>query len=128
MKRWIAPATLAVVAALALVLSPARPSRAGNDAALRARVDTASKAFAIAKPSFASGRVTAENVCTWSLRWYQAEKALGSNKAAASDHLARVQAIETDVKAQFASGMASAFDTATVAYFRADAEALAASP
>src|SRR4051812_45030390 len=95
MRRWIASASLVALAVIALVLSPARPSHAGNDAALRARADAASKAYALAKPSFAAGRITTETVCAWSLRWYQAEKALG-NKAAAADHLSRMQVIEAD--------------------------------
>src|SRR5262249_4297702 len=105
----------------------ARPSRAKDDAALKARADTASKAFVLAKGTVATGRATAETVCAWSLRWYQAEKALGNGKAAA-DHLARLQTIEGEVKAQYNAGIASSLDAATVAYYRADAEALVASP
>src|SRR5262249_37324872 len=127
MKRWVASASLGALVALALVLSGEQPSHAGNDAALRARAAAASKAFALANPGFAAGMTTAEAVCAWSLRWYQAEKALGNGKAA-SEHLSRMQAIEGEVTAKSKAGAASALDAATAAYFRADAEVLAASP
>jgi hypothetical protein len=124
MRRWIASALLG---ALALVLVRERPSLARDDAALRARADAASKAFVLAKPSLAVGVTTTEVVCAWSLRWYQAEKALG-NPRAASDHLSRMQALEGEVAARLKMGAASGLEAATVAYHRADAEVLAASP
>ena len=127
MRRWLASASFGALVTLALVLSGESPSHAANDAALRARADAASKAFALAKPGFATGTTTTDVVCAWSLRWYQAEKTLENAKAAA-DHLSRMQTIEGEVTAKFKAGLASALDAATAAYYRADAEALAASP
>jgi hypothetical protein len=124
MNKWIAPAALAVFLLPAVLLIVPGASHAGGNLA-RARADTAQRAFGLAQTSLGAGKVQVDVACAWSLRWAQAEKAAG-NAGALADHVTRLQALEAEVTKQYKAGMAGGLDVATVAYYRADAEALAA--
>jgi hypothetical protein len=124
MRKWTISAAVGALLLIVAVLAAPRTSRAGGNLA-KARADAASKAFTIAKSGLSVGVTTTEVTCAWSLRLYQAEKAVGTSSAAA-EHLARMQALESEVAARVKTGSAGALDQATATYYRADAEALAA--
>jgi hypothetical protein len=124
MRKWTVSVVVSALLLVIAVLVAPRTSRAGGNLA-KARADAASKAFTLAKSGLSVGATTTDVACAWSLRWYQAEKAAGTS-AAAAEHLARMQALESEVVARVKTGAAGALDQATATYYCADAEALAA--
>ncbi len=96
----------------------------------QARVDAAADVFGRVEKAWQGGTDTLDEVCTWSARWYQAQRdqpLKGAALAAAADaHLARVQAIETLVTQRVQAGVETDADSKIVAYYRAEAELWAA--
>ena len=123
---------LALVLALAVAAPPHRAAHAADAKAktvaklAQARLDAASTAYAAVKVQLQSGRATPEAAYQWSVRWFQAQRDLPlKGKAlatAASDHLARMQDLETAVTQQVQAGSATTADAYAAAYYRAEAE------
>jgi len=110
-----------VVLALCLGLA----ARAGADAStatlVKARSDAAARAFAAAESRYKSGAGDIEGVYRWSVRWFESQRE-GAGKAAAQDHLRRMQALESAAKARAAAGVAPADEPVAAEYFRAEAQ------
>ena len=116
-----------VVALMVPQVALAKPKIA---ALAQARVDAAAKAYETIDLQWRAGRGTVDAVGTWSVRWVQAARDQPHTRkamAAVLDaHLARMQAMQTEVTRQVAAGQASASDATIAAYYEAEAELWAA--
>ena len=90
--------------------------------AMKAKVDSASKAHALAETQLKSGMGSVEAVYLWSRRWADAQRATGV-ASASTDHVKRMQSLEAVVKTRVAAGPLGAIDGYAAAYYVAEAEA-----
>ena len=89
--------------------------------AATSKATAAKAAFNAVETDFRGGLATCEDVYVWSRRWLDAERS--SNASAAKDHLARMKALETRVKASFNAGTSKNTDVLRCAFYVAEAEA-----
>jgi hypothetical protein len=115
----------ALVVAGGLVAQRAHSS--ATAAQQKARLDAAKQGFTLAKSSYSAGVQTAEVYCAWSRRLYDADLASGSSTAAA-DYVTRARTVETEIQTRVQQGGSSRLDALTAAYYRSEAEILAAGP
>ena len=114
-----------VLALWVTLAAPSGESRAAPTAAELAkdRVAAAEKAFRSAAAAHGVGRITAEAVYAWSLRWLEAalDAAPRAAKQALADHQKRMMDLEAVVQKMFATGTASGIDADGAAYYRIEA-------
>jgi len=96
-------------------------------ALLKARLEVARKGYAEARQLYKqAGRASADQVCTWSYRWLQAQRAISSKKdnqiAALEAHRERLQDLQQRVKTMYQSGLVSLLEVTTVEFHRLEAE------
>lgn len=107
---------------LALVPASSAPGNAARDLS-RARIDAAKAAFDAFKAAHAAGTGALDPVYLFSLRWLAAELEGGAAKSKAhAEHLARMAALASAVKAREQSGLAPRTDALAAAYYRVEAE------
>jgi hypothetical protein len=115
-------ANFVVMAVLALALpTPAEPPP--SDAKLKQeRVDLATQGYTAASAALKAGTGTADRIPVWSKRMLDAKREAGGDEAVALfEHLERMKALETAVKAQVESGMASKSALLEASYERVEA-------
>jgi hypothetical protein len=122
MKRSI-PRVLGVLAAfgLAAVLSTSLRAASGS-ARDQARETAASAAFSGFEAQYKVGKTTADAVYLWSVRWLESEKKTKTALSAAQSHLTRMRSLQTAVKANVATGLATSAEEKAAAYYVAEAE------
>jgi hypothetical protein len=119
---------LRIVIALGLVMVAARTASAKQPLAKleRARLSAAKAAHAAAQASWLGGRGSPEAVYRWSVRWLDAERDTARAKrariAAASAHLARMNALRAAGLRRIGSGMLSAGERSALDYYVAEAK------
>jgi hypothetical protein len=88
----------------------------------RERLVAAQKVYTVGMTKLAAGAATAEVVCTWSVRWLDAELAAGTPaKQAFAEHLARMEKVEAAMTKASAAGVVSSMDADIATYFRLEA-------
>jgi hypothetical protein len=97
----------------------------------QARIDAATKTFALVEIQYQSGASSADAVYLWSTRWLHAQLEVGtaSKKGrhdAAADHLARMKKLATSIGKSVAAGIGSKTDGEAAKYYVAEAELWAA--
>jgi hypothetical protein len=123
-RRTLLPALLAMctlLAAMSLAQAYTPPTASTTTPAMKAKVDSATKAHALAEAMLTSGMGTAETVYLWSRRWAEAARATGIATAGA-DHLKRMKTLEALVKTKVTAGLAAKIDEHAAAYYVAEAE------
>ncbi len=114
-----------ILVMLAAVTPAFADASAATATLVKARTDSAAKAYAAAEARYKAGAGDIENVYRWSVRWLESQRDSAA-KPAAQDHLKRMQALETAAKARASSGMATADEATAAEYFRAEAQVWAA--
>ncbi len=118
------PKTIVILSLL--LAADARAGAPTSAKAAQARVDAAAAAYAAAETGWKNGTVSLDALCTWSERWYLAQRdqpLKGKALADAADaDLKRMQDLEAEVQARYKAGTLGTPDVATVTYFRAEAE------
>jgi hypothetical protein len=104
---------------LVLIASPALADTAVSPL-VKARTDTAARAYAMVEARYKSGTADIESVYRWSVRWLDAQRD-AAPKPAAQDHLKRMQTLEAAAKARVSSGIAPADEAVAAEYFKAEA-------
>jgi hypothetical protein len=110
-------------AAIALVVLTAVAAAAPDPKVLaRERANAAQKVYTTYVSKLAAGASTAEAVCTWSVRWLDAELAAGTTaKTALEEHHARMEKLEKAMTKAAAAGTAPASEGDVASYFRLEA-------
>ena len=114
--------------ATAFVLALATPAVAGPSQAdlVKARTDAAAAVYTSGLTQWKAGRMTVEQVATWSVRWLTALREAplkgAKLKPALAEHLARMKDLEKSVSDAIAAGVAAEHERDVVAYYVAEAE------
>ena len=118
MTRWL------LVCWLPLAACSLATARAGAEPHAE-RIGAAQAAYEGVSARHAAGMATLDEVCQWSVRWHRAQHEAG-DLAAGPAHLARMEALSTQVAAGVAAGTAPAQDQLTMRYYVAEAKVWAA--
>ena len=117
MQLRIATVALALVALTAVAAGAPDPKVLARD-----RASAAQKVYAGNLSRMAAGVVTAEIVCTWSVRLLDAELAAGTPaKQAFTEHLERMEKVEKAVTSRVTAGTAPSTDADIATYYRIEA-------
>lgn len=121
LARPLALAASLLLAPVALPSSEAAPSVADL---VKDRAAAAEKVYATSLVMFQVGRITADTVHAWSVRWLDAavDAAPKTAKQALADHQKRMADFEAEVQKAFAAGRVSALDRDAAAYYRIEAD------
>ncbi|MCW5805227.1 MAG: hypothetical protein KIT31_22845 [Deltaproteobacteria bacterium] len=88
----------------------------------RERVTAAQKVYTAGVSRLAAGATSAEVVCSWSVRWLDAELAAGTPaKQAFPDHLSRMEKLETAMTKARDAGTVTSTEADVATYFRIEA-------
>ncbi|MCB9675683.1 MAG: hypothetical protein H6737_11230 [Alphaproteobacteria bacterium] len=110
----------------ALVLCLA-PEAVGGGSPHGERIEAAAKVHDATFAAYEAGVAPLDDVCRWSVRWYEAMKESGDSGAAAA-HLSRMEKLAGVVDARVKTGTAPARDVAAMQYFVAEARVWATAP
>jgi len=118
------PLALLVVGTAAAVAAP--PDAKVPPELLRAQLDAAQEAYALAEALYRQGKGEPESVYRWSHRWLTAQQALAGTKAertaTAEAHLGRMKRLEEVAKAAVRVGTGSPLDERAAKFYVAEAE------
>jgi hypothetical protein len=110
----------ALALGVTLIIAPARSGPSAQQS--QALVAAAAKAYPVYEAQHKVGRVPAETVYVWSVRWLEAQGGKKAGAGPAGEHVKRMAALEATVKSQVQAGMASAADAAAAEFYRIEAE------
>jgi hypothetical protein len=110
--------SLPILLATVLLLGSCAPATAGSPPEAAEVAATAGEAFAAALAAYEAGAGELDAVYRWSVRWLEAQAATPD---AAAAHLARMQALETQVEGRYQQGMASDMDRKAARFYRSHA-------
>lgn len=94
-------------------------TKLGQADAVKDRAEAAHKVFDQDLALWKAGRATIEDVCTWSVRWMDAD----SSADALAAHAKRLDDIAAEAKKRVSAGAASPVENDIAAYYVADAAA-----